>query len=78
MDNALRFRQLPVLKDNMERLMRIELTTLAWKANVLPLNYNRIVINYCGKKANKYYNIKFFLNTLNIVPYKNQFVNNFL
>ncbi|CAI8924146.1 hypothetical protein EMIT074MI3_50001 [Bacillus licheniformis] len=26
----------------MERVMRIELTTSAWKAEVLPLNYTRI------------------------------------
>ncbi len=29
----------------MERVMRIELTTSAWKAEVLPLNYTRIL--YC-------------------------------
>jgi hypothetical protein len=28
----------------MERVMRIELTTSAWKAEVLPLNYTRILI----------------------------------
>ena len=28
---------------NMERVMRIELTTSAWKAEVLPLNYTRIL-----------------------------------
>jgi hypothetical protein len=27
---------------DMERVMRIELTTSAWKAEVLPLNYTRI------------------------------------
>ena len=28
----------------MERVMRIELTTSAWKAEVLPLNYTRILL----------------------------------
>jgi hypothetical protein len=28
----------------MERVMRIELTTSAWKAEVLPLNYTRIIL----------------------------------
>ena len=32
----------------MERVMRIELTTSAWKAEVLPLNYTRILILYYG------------------------------
>ncbi|SPR94242.1 hypothetical protein PAE4_40001 [Bacillus altitudinis] len=30
----------------MERVMRIELTTSAWKAEVLPLNYTRVVKYY--------------------------------
>jgi hypothetical protein len=32
--------------DKMERVMRIELTTSAWKAEVLPLNYTRMN-QYC-------------------------------
>jgi hypothetical protein len=40
----------------MERVMRIELTTSAWKAEVLPLNYTRMLKNitsllsYASKK----------------------------
>ena len=30
-------------RPNLERVMRIELTTSAWKAEVLPLNYTRIL-----------------------------------
>ncbi len=32
--------------DLLERVMRIELTTSAWKAEVLPLNYTRILLFY--------------------------------
>ncbi len=32
-----------------ERVMRIELTTSAWKAEVLPLNYTRILLSSCLK-----------------------------
>ena len=28
----------------LERVMRIELTTSAWKAEVLPLNYTRMIV----------------------------------
>jgi hypothetical protein len=31
-------------RPNLERVMRIELTTSAWKAEVLPLNYTRIIL----------------------------------
>jgi hypothetical protein len=31
----------------MERVMGIEPTYLAWKANVLPLNYTRSTLNQC-------------------------------
>ena len=34
----------PSNKEKMERMMRIELTPSAWKAEVLPLNYIRIKI----------------------------------
>ena len=32
----------------LERVMRIELTTSAWKAEVLPLNYTRIMVGLDG------------------------------
>ncbi len=32
----------------LERVMRIELTTSAWKAEVLPLNYTRIIFKKYG------------------------------
>jgi hypothetical protein len=34
----------------MERVMRIELTTSAWKAEVLPLNYTRILYYLTGRE----------------------------
>ena len=38
----------------MERMMRIELTPSAWKAEVLPLNYTRIIdlLFQAGLKVN--------------------------
>ena len=34
----------------MERVMRIELTTSAWKAEVLPLNYTRVLYVFRGRE----------------------------
>ena len=34
----------------MERMMRIELTPSAWKAEVLPLNYIRTIKNWSGRR----------------------------
>ena len=39
----------PSNKEKMERMMRIELTPSAWKAEVLPLNYIRIK-NWSGRR----------------------------
>jgi hypothetical protein len=46
----------------MERVMRIELTSSAWKAEVLPLNYTRTKSLYTKVEELKhyYYNTKFF------------------
>ena len=42
--NQLSYRPINLCYYNMERVMRIELTSSAWKAEVLPLNYTRIYI----------------------------------
>ena len=36
--------QFSMFKLKLERVMRIELTSSAWKAEVLPLNYTRVVV----------------------------------
>ena len=40
----------PTLNLKMERMMRIELTPSAWKAEVLPLNYIRTIKNWSGRR----------------------------
>ena len=43
-----------LLRNNiMERVMGIEPTTSAWKAEVLPLNYTRVVNDYGAVEGNR-------------------------
>ena len=43
-----------LLRNNMmERVMGIEPTTSAWKAEVLPLNYTRVVNDYVAVEGNR-------------------------
>ena len=41
----------------LERVMRIELTTSAWKAEVLPLNYTRIYFKFGAPGRSRTHNL---------------------
>ena len=58
----------------MERVMRIELTQSAWKAEVLPLNYTRRML---AEITNKEFYYGFYLHIYYIIFFKyNQITNN--